>query len=55
MLLRQRSHFTEHPADAAAFLKTGASPAADLPPVEHAAWTALVLGIFNLDESLTRE
>jgi len=55
MLQRQRSHFTQHPADAAAFLKTGASPAAGLPPVEHAAWTALVLGIFNLDESLTRE
>jgi Protein of unknown function (DUF1549)/Protein of unknown function (DUF1553)/Planctomycete cytochrome C len=55
MLNRQRSHFTQHPEDAAAFLKTGASPAAELPAVEHAAWTALCLGIFNLDESLTRE
>ena len=56
MLDRQRSYFDNHPDRAAAFLKAGASPPhPNLNPMEHAAWTALCLGIFNLDESLTRE
>ncbi len=55
MLQRQITHFTSKPEDAAAFLKTGASPVPDLPPVTLAAWSAVCLGIFNLDESLTRE
>lgn len=55
MLNRQRDHFARSPDDAAAFVKTGASPPANLPAVEHAAWSASCLGIFNLDESLTRE
>ena len=56
MLNRQRDYFDKNPDKATAFLKTGASPPdASLPAPEHAAWTALCLGIFNLDESLTRE
>ena len=56
LLEHQRSYFDQNPDKAAAFLRTGAAPAEpDLSPVEHAAWTALCLGIFNLDESLTRE
>ena len=56
MLERQRSYFDKNPDKAAAFLKTGTAPAEPtLNPAEHAAWTALCLGIFNLDESLTRE
>ncbi len=56
MLQRQHGYFQEHPDRASAFLKAGDSPQdPTLPPVEHAAWTALCLGLFNLDESLTRE
>ena len=56
MLNRQRQYFDQYPDKATAFLKTGASPQnASLAAPEHAAWTALCLGIFNLDESLTRE
>jgi hypothetical protein len=56
MLNRQRQYFDQHPDKATAFLKTGTAPQDDtLAAPEHAAWTALCLGIFNLDESLTRE
>jgi mono/diheme cytochrome c family protein len=56
LLERQRGYFTANPDKATAFLKTGASPpAAHLSAPEHAAWTALCLGLFNLDEALTRE
>lgn len=56
MLNRQREHFAAHPEDAERFVRVGAAPPAeDLPPVEHAAWSAVCLGVFNLDESLTRE
>lgn len=56
MLDRQRNYFQQHPERAAELLKTGATPA---PPhigsPELAAWSMVCLGIFNLDEALTRE
>lgn len=56
MLENQRSHFIRDPHSAAAFLANGAAPpAADIDPVELAAWSATALGILNLDPALTRE
>ncbi|RYD26116.1 MAG: DUF1553 domain-containing protein, partial [Verrucomicrobiaceae bacterium] len=56
MLDRQTAHFAQNPESAQKFVSTGASPQnPELAPVEHAAWTAVCLAIFNLDEALTRE
>ena len=49
------SHFRDHPDDAAALLTTGDSPtAADLDPVETAAWTMVANQFLNLDETLNK-
>ncbi len=55
-LEKQRAIYNGHPDAAKRLLSVGASPASDgFPPAEQAAWTAVCLGILNLDESLTRE
>ncbi len=49
----QARRFQDHPADAAAFLKVGASaPDPALPPAELAAAAATAAALFNLDASL---
>ncbi len=56
MLAQQRGHFAKDPASAAKSLAVGESPRdAKLDAVEHAAWAAVCLALFNLDEALTRE
>ena len=56
MLERQRGFYAADPAAAAALVAVGEAPKAEgLDPVEHAAFSATCLAIFNLDESLTRE
>jgi cytochrome c553 len=54
---KQRELFQRAPEDAKkALLKVGASPTpTTLPPVEHAAMTAVCLAILNIDEALTRQ
>jgi myo-inositol catabolism protein IolC len=48
--------FGRDPKAADKFRSIGATPKSDkLPPAEHAAWSAICLALFNLDESLTRE
>lgn len=56
MLDRQKARFSQNPEAAKAFLTIGDSPPdSTLPAAEHAAWTAVCLAIFNLDEALTLE
>jgi len=53
---RQRELYAADPAAAVALLAVGATPRdTAVDPVEHAALTAVCLGILNLDEALTRE
>jgi hypothetical protein len=53
---RQFAHFSGTAKTAAAFLDIGATKRDEqLPKLEHAALAAVCLGIFNLDEALTRE
>jgi hypothetical protein len=56
MLERQRAIYAADPKAAAAATTVGAAPRADgLDVTEHAALSAVCLGILNLDEALTRE
>jgi len=57
MLKKQRAHYAAHSDDARKLISTGSAPPPDvgLDSIEHAAWTALCLAVFNLDEALTRE
>ena len=53
---QQRQLYEDDTSAAVALLQVGASPNADgLDLVDHAAMTAIALGILNLDEALTRE
>ena len=53
---RARTEFRADPKSAEAFLKSGESPRdAALDPVEHAAYAAVCLAIYNLDEAMTKE
>jgi Protein of unknown function (DUF1549)/Protein of unknown function (DUF1553)/Planctomycete cytochrome C len=53
---RARMEFHGDPKAAEAFLKSGDSPRdAALEPVEHAAYAAVCLAIYNLDEAMTKE
>ena len=55
-LQRSRVTFMTEPQAAEDLLKQGESPRDEtLNPVEHAAWTALCLAVFNLDETLSRQ
>ena len=56
VLNQQWEHYRKNTADAAKLLSVGESPRnAKLDAAEHAAWTAVVSALFNLDEALTRE
>jgi hypothetical protein len=56
ILRDQMERFGRDPKAADKFRSIGATPKSDkLPPAEHAAWSAICLALFNLDESLTRE
>ncbi len=53
---RALTAFRADPESAKAYLKTGESPRDEtLDPAEHAAYAAVCLAIYNLDEALTRE
>jgi hypothetical protein len=53
---RIRSQFAAEPAAAKKFLAAGEAKRDErLDPIEHAAWAAVCLAIFNLDEALTKE
>lgn len=53
---RQRSEFQQQPQEAESLLKQGASVRDQtLKAAEHAALTGVILAMFNLDETLTRE
>lgn len=55
-LEKQRGFFEADPSAAAEVTRIGAAPMAkELPVTEHAAFTAVCLALFNLDEALTRE
>lgn len=55
-LARSRHEFQQQPEAADRLLAIGESPRdTAIPPVEHAAWTALCLAVLNLDETVTRE
>ncbi len=55
-LARVRAEYGTNPQAADELLNVGESPReADLPAVEHAAWTAVCLALLNLDETLTKE
>ncbi|HET6382136.1 MAG TPA: PSD1 and planctomycete cytochrome C domain-containing protein [Armatimonadota bacterium] len=55
-LNRALADFRADPSAAAAYLKEGATPPdKTLDPVQQAAYAAVCLAIFNLDEALTRE
>jgi hypothetical protein len=56
MLERQRAFFTKDDGAAAKAVSVGAAPRENQFDVhEHAALSAVCLGLFNLDEALTRE
>jgi hypothetical protein len=56
MLAKQRAYYAAHPDQAKALVCSGSAPRdATLDVAEHAAWTAVCLAVFNLDEALTRE
>ena len=53
---RVRDEFSRDPASASRLMAAGRSSRDDQPDdVERAAWTAICLAIFNLDEALTKE
>jgi hypothetical protein len=53
---RALTEYRADPAAASAYLKQGQSPRdTTLDPVQHAAYAAVCLAIYNLDEALTRE
>ena len=52
---RYLAHYRDNPEAAAALVKVGAKPGANIDPVEHAAFTAVANIILNLDEVITRE
>jgi hypothetical protein len=53
---RQLAIYTAEPKNAKLLLEVGSAPHdAALDPAQHAAMTAVCLGILNLDEALTRE
>jgi hypothetical protein len=53
---KQRALYDADPKAAAELIKVGTAPAVpNLPPIEHAALSAVCLAIMNLDEALTRE
>ena len=53
---RAKASYSADSKSAQAFLKTGESPRdVALDPVDHAAYSAVCLAIYNLDEALTRE
>jgi hypothetical protein len=55
LLDKQLYHFRSQPEAAVAFISTGEAPRnSKLNATEHAAWSALCLGLYNLDEVLTR-
>ena len=55
-LERLRQHYAKDTEAARRFLAAGEAPRQPaLDPAEHAAYAALCLAIFNLDETLTRE
>lgn len=55
-LQRSRAEFESEPAAAKRLLAIGESKRNEsIEPVEHAAWTSLVLAVMNLDEALTKE
>ena len=55
-LERSVASFTEDPEAARRFLSHGDSkPQSEVPPVTRAAWAALCLNLFNLDETLNKE
>ena len=55
-LERARTEFRADPKSAELFLKSGDSPRDEaLDPVEHAAYAAVCVAIYNLDEAMTRE
>ncbi|WP_020470065.1 PSD1 and planctomycete cytochrome C domain-containing protein [Zavarzinella formosa] len=56
VLEQQRDHFKKDPAAAAKVVSIGQAPRdAKLDVADHAAWSAVCLALFNLDETLTRE
>jgi hypothetical protein len=56
VLAGQREHFRKDADSAKKLLAVGESPRdAKLDAADHAAMTALVSALFNLDEALTRE
>ncbi len=56
MLARQLEHFGGKVEEAKKLVSAGVSQSdGSLDPCEHAAWTAVCLAVFNLDEALTRE
>lgn len=55
LLERFRVKYAQQESAAAALVRAGEYRPADLPLVEHAAWTAVAQMILNLDETLTRE
>jgi hypothetical protein len=56
ILRGQEERFARDPKAADKFRSIGAGAKDDkLPAVEHAAWAAVCLALFNLDEALTRE
>lgn len=48
------SRYRESPADAAAFVNVGEAPQAKLDTVEQAALMAVIHGLYNLEETITR-
>ena len=55
-LERSRREYANDPAAADQLLAIGESPRDDsIDAIEHAAWTALCLAVFNLDEAVTKE
>lgn len=48
------SRYRESPADAAAFVNVGEAPQVKLDPVEQAALMAVIHGLYNLEETITR-
>lgn len=53
---RQLALFQAHPENAKSFLAVGSAPRDEaIPAAEHAALSAVCLGLLNLDEAMTRE
>jgi hypothetical protein len=52
---RRLEHYRKQPELARKLITAGASPAANMNPVELAAWTMVASTILNLDETITKE